>query len=139
MTDSLRDYVAQWLFRADEDIAVVNQLLQAQPQVYASSICFHAQQAVEKYLKALLAWKGVDFPRTHDVDFLLAECRKVVAGELDGIDLKNLTDFGVSIRYPDDFYVPNLSEATYYAQVAKEVRNAIAELIVLPPESGLRQ
>ncbi len=87
------------------------------------------QQAVEKYLKALLAWKGVDFPRTHDVDFLLAECRKVVGGELDRIDLKSLTDFGVSIRYPDDFYVPDLSETTYYVEVAKEIKGVVLGLI----------
>ncbi|HSV99052.1 MAG TPA: HEPN domain-containing protein [Sedimentisphaerales bacterium] len=104
MTDDLRDYVRKWLFRADEDVAVIDRLMQAEPQAYASTICFHAQQAVEKYLKAVLAWKGVDFPRTHDVDFLLAECRKVIGGELDPIDLKSLTDFGVSVRYPDDFY-----------------------------------
>jgi HEPN domain-containing protein len=135
MTDDLRDYVQKWLFRADEDVAVIDRLIQSEPQAYASTICFHAQQAVEKYLKAALAWKGVDFPRTHDVDFLLAECRKVVGGELDHIDLKSLTDFGVSVRYPDDFYVPNLSEATYYAQVAREIQAVISRLIQFPPGS----
>jgi len=129
VTDNLRDYVEKWLFRANEDIAVIDRLEQSGAQAYASTICFHAQQAVEKYLKSLLAWKGVDFPRTHDVDFLLAECRKVVGGELDRIDLKSLTDFGVSIRYPDDFYVPDLSETTYYMEVAKEIKSVVLGLI----------
>lgn len=75
------------------------------------------------------------FPRTHDVDFSLAECRKVIGGELDHIDLKSLTDFGVSVRYPDDFYVPGLSEAVYYAQVARIVQAVISRLIQLPTES----
>jgi HEPN domain-containing protein len=129
MIDDLNDYVDKWLFRADEDIAVVDRLMQTDAQAYASTVCFHAQQAVEKYLKALLASKGVDFPRTHDVDFLLAECRKVTSGELHHIDLKSMTDFGVSVRYPDDFYVPDLSETTYYAQVAKEIK-AIATALI---------
>ena len=73
VTDDLRDYVDKWLFRADEDVAVIDRLIQSDPGAYASTVCFHAQQAVEKYLKALLAWKRVDFPRTQDVDFLLAE------------------------------------------------------------------
>jgi HEPN domain-containing protein len=106
MNDDLKDYVDKWLFRANEDLAVIDRLIQTDPQAYTSTICFHAQQAVEKYLKALLAWKAVDFPRTHDVDFLLAECRKVSPGQFDQIDLKSLTDFGVTMRYPDDFYVP---------------------------------
>ena len=118
MSDDLDDYVEKWLFRADEDVAVLDELLQSNPQAYASTICFHAQQAVEKYLKALLACKGVDFPKTHDVDFLLAECRKVTSGELDEVDPKSLTDFGVSVRYPDDFFVPEPSDTRYYAEVA---------------------
>jgi len=129
MTDDLRDYVEKWLFRANEDLAVIDRLIQTDLQAYASTICFHAQQAVEKYLKALLAWKGVDFPRTHDVDFLLAECRKVSPGQFDQIDLKSLTDFGVSIRYPDDFYVPDLSETRYYGQVAREIGAIVLGLI----------
>ena len=129
MNDDLRDYVDKWLFRANEDLAVIDRLIQTDPQAYASTICFHAQQAVEKYLKALLACKGVDFPRTHDVDFLLADCRKVSPGQFDQIDLKSLTDFGVSIRYPDDFYVPDLSETKYYGQVAREIGAIVLELI----------
>ena len=111
------------------DLAVIDRLIQTDPQEYASTICFHAQQAVEKYLKALLACKGVDFPRTHDVDFLLAECRKVSPGQFDQVDLKSLTDFGVSIRYPDDFYVPDLSETRYYGQVAREIGAIVLGLI----------
>ncbi len=127
--DDLTDYVDKWLFRADEDVAVIDELIESDPQAYASTICFHAQQAVEKYLKALLACKGVDFPKTHDVDFLLAECRKVTSGELDRIDLKSLTDFGVSARYPDDFFVPELSETKYYAEVARQIQTSVLNLI----------
>lgn len=61
MTDDLRDYVQRWLFRADEDVAVIDRLMQSEPQAYASAVCFHAQQAIEKYLKAVLAWKGWTF------------------------------------------------------------------------------
>lgn len=129
MTDNLRDYVDKWLFRADEDIAVIDRLVQAGAEAYTSTICFHAQQAVEKYLKALLASKKVDFPRTHDVDYLLAECKRVSRGQLDSVDLKSLTEFGVAARYPDDFYIPDVSEATYYAQVARKVKDAVAKLI----------
>ncbi len=129
MNDDLKDYVNRWLFRANEDIAVIDRLIQCDPKAYASTICFHAQQAVEKYLKALLAHKNVDFPRTHDVDFLLSECRNVTSGELDNIDPKSLTDFGVSVRYPDDFYIPGSSETSYYAGLAKDVKRIVEALI----------
>jgi HEPN domain-containing protein len=127
--DDLNDYVDKWLFRADEDVAVIDQLMQSDAKAYASTICFHAQQAVEKYLKALLAWKSVDFPKTHDVDFLLVEARKITSGELDGIDPKSLTDFGVSVRYPDDFFVPEPSDTEYYAALARQVQRIVLDMI----------
>jgi len=131
VSDDLRDYIEKWLFRAGEDISVIDRLMESDPNAYASSICFHAQQAVEKYLKAFLAYKQMDFPRTHDVDYLLRECQRRTCGFLEGIDLKSLTDFGVSVRYPDDFYVPDPSETAYYAQVAKKVEKAVLEQIRL--------
>jgi len=90
--DDLDDYIEKWLFRADEDVAVIDELIQSDPQAYASTICFHAQQ-------------------------------------LDHLDLKSLTDFGVSVRYPDDFFVPELSETKYYAEVARRIQGIVLGLI----------
>ncbi len=110
-------YIKNWLFRANEDIAVIERLIESGPQSYTSSICFHAEQAVEKFLKAFLAYHDIDFPRTHDVDFLILECQKIDKDTFD-IDLKNLTEFGVSLRYPDDFYIPDIEESIVYQKIA---------------------
>ncbi len=68
-----------------------------------SSICFHAQQAVEKWLKAVLVSHGVVFGRTHDLEEL--------AGLLTGQDiplplpvgeLRRLNPFAVTFRYGDE-------------------------------------
>ena len=93
-----------------------------------SSICFHAQQASEKFLKAYLAYHDVDFPRTHDLDFLLIECQKIDK-EAFQIDFKSLTDFGVSVRYPDDFYIPEEKEALEYRGTAISVKEIVEKLI----------
>ena len=127
--DDLQDYINKWIFRADEDLSVVDRLCESDPSAYSSSICFHAQQAVEKYLKALLVFKGIDFRKTHDVDYLLSECQKVTSDVLDSIDLKRLTDFGVSVRYPDDFYIPDQSETTHYIRVVKDIEQIVKSLI----------
>ena len=127
--DDLQDYINKWIFRADEDLAVIDRLCESDRSSYSSSICFHAQQAVEKYLKALLAFKGIDFRKTHDVDYLLSECQKVTSEVLDCIDLKSLTDFGVAIRYPDDFYIPDQAETEHYIKVAKVIEQIAKRLI----------
>ena len=124
------EYIKNWLFRANEDIAVIESLAGINFEFYTSTICFHAQQASEKFLKAFLIYQDIDFPKTHDLDFLLMECQKIDKHSFD-IDLKSLTDFGVSIRYPDDFYVPGVNETKEYIIIATEIKNLIEKLIKL--------
>ena len=56
MTSDRVEYLKNWLFRANEDILVMKSLFESEPETFASSICFHAQQAVEKFLKAFLVY-----------------------------------------------------------------------------------
>ena len=128
MTKDQNDYLKTWLFRANEDIAVIEKLFESEPELYASTICFHAQQAVEKFLKAFLVFHNIDFPKTHDLDYLLLECKKIDTKNFD-IDLGSLTDFGVSIRYPDDFYLPDKDETAQYRGIALKVKLVIENII----------
>lgn len=64
MTKDKTEYIKNWLFRANEDIAVIASLVNSGAKYYTSSICFHAQQASEKFLKAFLAYHNVDFQNT---------------------------------------------------------------------------
>ena len=128
MTRDKAEYIKNWLFRANEDIAVIKSLVNDGAEFYTSSICFHAQQASEKFLKAFLAYHDVDFPRTHDLDFLLLECQKINK-EAFQIDFKSLTDFGASVRYPDDFYIPDEEEALEYRDTAISVKEIVEKLI----------
>lgn len=128
MTKDKAEYINNWLFRANEDIAVIESLVNTGVEYYTSSICFHAQQASEKFLKAYLAYHDVDFPRTHDLDFLLIECQKIDKESFQ-IDFKSLTDFGVSVRYPDDFYIPDEKEALEYRDTAISVKEIVERLI----------
>jgi HEPN domain-containing protein len=124
MTKDHNDYLKNWLFRANEDISVLENLFECGPELYASTICFHAQQAVEKFLKAFLVFHNIDFPKTHDLDYLLLECKKINVENFE-IDLGSLTDFGVSLRYPDDFYIPDKEETILYRNIALEVKKAV--------------
>jgi HEPN domain-containing protein len=130
MNDELREYIKNWLFRANEDLAVCKELLKMDSLSFNSSICFHAQQSVEKFLKAFLVANEIDFPKTHDVDFLLIECKKLNQNIFSKIELEDLSEFGVIVRYPDDFYIPDISEAIKYTQIANSIKN-IVELNVL--------
>lgn len=124
MTSDQTEYLKNWLFRANEDIDVIKYLSKTMLESYQSTICMHAQQAVEKFLKAFLVYNNVDFPRTHDVDFLLKLCQKIDAINFD-IDLGPLSVFGLKLRYPDDFYVPDKNETSQNIDAALKIKSIV--------------
>ncbi len=90
---------------------------------------FHAQQAVEKSLKAVLALREVEFPYTHDLDGLLELCRNNgldVPEALSNVD--RLSPYGVQLRYgsisPGDL---DRDEALRWAASAVEWAGGIIE------------
>lgn len=54
-----------WLTRARSDLALAR-MTKTRAVLY-EHLCFHAQQASEKALKAVLGSHGVPFPKTHDL------------------------------------------------------------------------
>lgn len=58
----------EWLNRARSNLA---KAANSTPDVYLEDLCFDAQQAAEKAVKALLLARGVEFPYVHDLGLLL--------------------------------------------------------------------
>ena len=109
-----------WIAYAEEDFAAAKTLLQ-QRKPMVSAACFHAQQCAEKYLKALLILKDVDFPKTHDLSILNTLCNQ--AGILTGFDSQSLIELsrhGVQTRYPGN--QPTLEDARDAIRIANSVR-----------------
>jgi HEPN domain-containing protein len=99
---SQQDLAEQLLRRADTDAVGARAMLPID-EVADVLVCFHAQQAVEKALKAVLAARGVEFPFIHDISGLAKLCSEAGAplpGDLDGADL--LTPYAAGLRYDDD-------------------------------------
>src|SRR5262245_47018027 len=83
-----------------QDITVVAALWQMEAPVY-DAICFHARPCVEKYCKAWVVERHVDFRRTHDLEALAKLCLPSLTGLTALLDdLRFLTSFAVEIRYP---------------------------------------
>jgi len=101
-----------WLLKAESDLRTA-QILIKDENPPTESICFHAQQAVEKLLKAYLTYLDIKAPKTHDIATLLELCLSVDEKfkELDQEKLEELTFYAVEIRYPDAFYQPSIEEA----------------------------
>lgn len=109
MNDDERNYLKQWLEKAEHDLLAARLILDHQPIVLDIG-CFHCQQAVEKYLKIFLIFHKKDFPKTHNIDLLINSCSSN-NDRFKEVDLKNLEDFAVRGRYPHDFFLPLIEEA----------------------------
>ena len=127
MNDGLNRYVQQWIEKADEDLLVVHQLMDADSTA-RGAIGFHCQQAVEKYLKAFLIFHGIEPERTHNLEFLLERCSTVDPG-FSEIDPLNLTDYRVEARYPGDFLEPDIGELKELMLVVDHIRDKVTYLI----------
>ena len=121
----------QWVHKAEGDLNGARQLGGKTPPLY-DLICFHCQQAAEKYLKALLQEQGLVVRRIHDLDDLLAlllphdsALRRLRRGTL------FLTQFAVDYRYPGE----NASKRQARAAVvwAEQIRCEVLPRLGLKP------
>ena len=123
------EIVRQWLAKADQDRRACESLLAAEPP-FLYPACFHAQQAAEKYLKALLTWHQIECPKTHAIERLLDLLAPTVPEIVSGLwDAVALTPFGVDIRYPSDQPEPDLQEAHQAMEIAEKVQKAVLEVL----------
>jgi len=124
-----RDLVKRWIQQADQDLEAAEVLLRDGSRL-RPIIAFHAQQAAEKYLKAVLVGHQVDFPKTHDIGKVL----DLVAGpEPDAAaalqEATLLTPYGVEVRYPGDSPELLPGEETRALEIARRVREAVSVLL----------
>jgi HEPN domain-containing protein len=96
-----REFAELLLRKAEGDAEVVRALID-NPAITDDAIGFHAQQAVEKALKAVLAFAGVRFPRTHDLGFLLELADAATLRVPDVVvEARWLTPWSAEFRYDD--------------------------------------
>jgi HEPN domain-containing protein len=124
-----RRLLREWLRKADADLAVAEHLLSDETPFH-EAVCFHCQQAAEKYLKALLVWREVYFPKTHDLEELLDLAdtvnQHVAAGLRDTIVL---TPYGVELRYPGDRPDATSAQARQAVELARLVRDKVMPVL----------
>lgn len=89
----------EWIQKADEDYGFAS--LGIEYTDYFGQICFHFQQAAEKYLKAFIVVNKLDFRPVHNLLELLGTCKKAdpYIKELEQA-CRFLNPFYIDTRYP---------------------------------------
>ena len=117
--------VRGWVEKAESDLKNAALALRAGQECPADTVVFHAQQCVEKYLKALLTLKAVDFPRIHDIEELVIRAGTALSKVLTVEEQRQLTTYATVTRYPGDYEPVSISEARRAVVLARRVRAAV--------------
>ena len=123
------DFARGWLCKARSDLADARRTVESEGPY--DTACFHAQQAIEKSLKAALAFFGEAIPRMHDLRELGERAVVLLPGmRLNAETLADVTPFAVELRYDPDFW-PDRETAARALAVAEDVFRRVTE--ALPP------
>ena len=121
--------VRGWVEKAENDLQNATLTLRAGRACPADTVAFHAQQCAEKYLKALLSFRAVDFPKIHDIEELLALAALGDQARLSVEAQRLLTSYATVTRYPGDYEPVSLSEARRAVRLARRVRAAVRRIL----------
>jgi HEPN domain-containing protein/predicted nucleotidyltransferase len=128
--------IREWLRKAEHDLITAAHTLKLGKEAPAETVGFHAQQCVEKYIKALLVFLGTPFPKTHDITALRALLPPRLRPKLTVNVQKRLTRYAVVLRYPDLGPDVTVAEARKAVAIARRVRKEVRRHL---PRAALRR
>ena len=114
-----------WIEKAEHDIINAKHTLTLHENCPYDTICFHAQQCVEKSIKALLVFIETDFKRIHDLTELLFLLPEEIQKKINTMELSILNDYAVEIRYPGIEEPLTREEAIEAVEIAEKIFNLI--------------
>jgi len=128
MNDLLEE-IKDWIEKADHDLGSAKVIYLHLPD-YFDTIAFHCQQAVEKYIKAVLVFYKIEFQRSHDLIYLLELLsRKIEINESWYRQAVSLNAFGVQIRYPNKTIHLSKDEIETAIRISEDFRNFAIKII----------
>ncbi len=122
----------EWLAKADNDLRSAEYLLKME-DCPTDTTCFHAQQCVEKCLKALLVSQGTEFQKTHDLTKLMVLLPSRLRPPLEDKEQDRLTEYATVTRYPGNYEPISVSEARQAVRTARRVRREVRKILEKRP------
>ncbi len=128
----MKKSVISWIQACEEDLTAVEALLKSKLATGAAS--FHAQQCVEKSLKAVLEEYSNKVPKIHDLDKLFYEANKYINIEVDALIVNKLNMLYIESRYPGAFGFlpegkPSLEDVKQFYDFAKHIYQTVKKYL----------
>lgn len=119
------EIVNQWILKAENDLKNAQHTLKMGEDCPFDTVCFHAQQCVEKYLKAALSSHKIDFPKIHDLTELVVLLPGKLKEQIDTIEMAELNPYAIESRYPGEPTGPSREEAIRAVKIAEKTKATI--------------
>ena len=125
-------HIQLWMQKAEHDSVTAKITYLHLPQYY-DTIAFHCQQAVEKYMKAMLVFCGIPFIRTHNLVYLstLLADKIEITEELQQNAIL-LNSFSVEIRYPNQLIPLTKTELEVAIKTAEDFKSVVKKVVEQP-------
>lgn len=123
-----QNLIKPWLKKGKEDLLFAEVSLKENK--FYDHICYLSQQAVEKYLKALILLKKGEITKkekTHNLIYLAQKCKTLIDLSSFEKELRILSQVYIPARYPDEAHLMAFSEkeAKECLEIAEEILNYI--------------
>ncbi len=122
------DLVRAWVLKAEHDLLNIENNLAAR-EIPWDTVGFHAQQCVEKYLKALLISRHIDPPKIHDLTELYALLPDGLLKDFNVHSLEELNPYSIEGRYPGVWEPVEQAEALQAVEAARMIRQVIRRIL----------
>ena len=125
-----REKTLVWISYADEDLSTAQAGLTLTTSIPYRIIAFHAQQCVEKYLKAYLIYHEIEFPYTHNISLLLELCAEKGKWSSELEEAKKLSTYASTLRYPSDNIKITKNNAIKAVEIAVHVKETVRNALM---------
>lgn len=125
MDEKKIDFIKEWIYEANNDLGLAQFVIDNNGKYY-DLVCFHCQQAAEKFLKAYIIYLRLYYRKVHDLNYLLnvIEKKKKISKSLHK-KAEVLNEYSIDSRYPDYWHDPTLEETKECIEYAKSFKKFI--------------
>jgi HEPN domain-containing protein len=126
----VKQITKDWLEAASLDLKAVKHIIQ--DRRLTGHVAFHAQQAIEKSLKAVIEESGERVPKIHSLSKLFELCVPLISVAVNDDNIVALDSLYIESRYPGEFGLlpegrPNLEQAVVFYEFALNIFETVRE------------
>jgi HEPN domain-containing protein len=124
----MKQITQEWINSEQDDLKIIDKIIN--DPMLTHQVAFHAQQAIEKLLKAVMEEYDKNLMKVHSLEKLLKTAQKFIEISLDHDTIMKLDQLYIDARYPGNMGLlphgkPNIEEATKFKKMANKIFDQI--------------